>query len=96
LRRRRGTGSRTGHRITGDRIGQSNMRGFGWELVHLAIDDHSRLSSEMFGKVQEASQSEQTPFYSRSPDAVAKLFEHWITSITARVSACTHHPEFKS
>src|SRR6478736_6741095 len=36
--------SRTGHRITRDRTGQSNTRGIGWEHVHLAIDDHSRLA----------------------------------------------------
>jgi transposase InsO family protein len=40
---------RVGHRITGDRTGQSNSRGIGWEYVHLAIDDHSRLAySEIF------------------------------------------------
>lgn len=33
-----------GHRITGDRTGQSNSRGVGWEALHLAIDDHSRLA----------------------------------------------------
>ena len=36
--------NRTGHRITGDRTGQSKTRGIGWEYVHLAIDDHSRLA----------------------------------------------------
>lgn len=35
---------RVGHRITGDRTGQSNSRGVGWEFVHVAIDDHSRLA----------------------------------------------------
>lgn len=35
---------RTGHRITGDRRGQSNSRGAGWEYLHLAIDDHSRVA----------------------------------------------------
>ena len=33
-----------GHRITGDRTGQSNKRGTGWEYLHLAVDDHSRLA----------------------------------------------------
>jgi transcriptional regulator with XRE-family HTH domain len=33
-----------GHRITNDRGGQSNDRGVGWEYVHLAIDDHSRVA----------------------------------------------------
>lgn len=37
-----------GHRITGDRRGQSNSRGVGWEYVHVAIDDHSRIA---FAKV---------------------------------------------
>jgi transposase InsO family protein len=35
---------RVGHRITGQRTGQSNSRGVGWEYLHLAIDDHSRLA----------------------------------------------------
>ena len=35
--------NRIGHRITGGRIGQSKSRR-GWEYVHLAIDDHSRLA----------------------------------------------------
>lgn len=36
-------------------------------------------SSEMYGLVQHPIQSETTPFYPRSPYAVAKLFGHWIT-----------------
>jgi len=36
-------------------------------------------SSEMFGKVREPIQTEQTPFYPRSPYAVAKLYGHWAT-----------------
>ncbi|MHC5005400.1 MAG: GDP-mannose 4,6-dehydratase [Planctomycetota bacterium] len=36
-------------------------------------------SSEMFGKVQEVPQRETTPFYPRSPYAVAKVFAHWAT-----------------
>jgi transposase InsO family protein len=36
--------NRIGHRITNDRTGQSKTRGIGWEYVHLAIDDHSRLA----------------------------------------------------
>ncbi len=35
--------NRVGHRITGDRTGQSNSRGIGWEFVHVCVDDHSRL-----------------------------------------------------
>lgn len=36
-------------------------------------------SSEMFGKVKEAPQTEKTPFYPRSPYGVAKVYGHWIT-----------------
>jgi transposase InsO family protein len=35
---------RVGHRITGDRTGQSNARGVGWEFVHVCIDDCSRIA----------------------------------------------------
>lgn len=36
-------------------------------------------TSELFGKVQEVPQKETTPFYPRSPYAVAKLYAYWIT-----------------
>jgi len=36
-------------------------------------------TSELFGKVQETPQKETTPFYPRSPYAVAKLYAYWIT-----------------
>lgn len=36
-------------------------------------------TSELYGKVQEVPQSETTPFYPRSPYAVAKLYGFWIT-----------------
>ena len=36
-------------------------------------------TSEMFGKVQEMPQTEKTPFYPRSPYAVAKVYGFWIT-----------------
>ena len=42
--KRLGRFDRVGHRITGDRTGQSNSRGVGWEYVHVCIDDHSRIA----------------------------------------------------
>jgi GDPmannose 4,6-dehydratase len=36
-------------------------------------------SSEMFGKIKETPQNENTPFYPRSPYGVAKVYAHWIT-----------------
>ena len=42
--KRLGRFERVGHRITGDRKGQSNSRGVGWEYVHVCIDDASRIA----------------------------------------------------
>jgi GDPmannose 4,6-dehydratase len=36
-------------------------------------------TSELYGKIQETPQTEKTPFYPRSPYAVAKLYAYWIT-----------------
>jgi GDPmannose 4,6-dehydratase len=48
-------------------------------LVHPKSRFYQASSSEMFGKVQETPQNENTPFYPRSPYGVAKLYGHWIT-----------------
>ena len=48
-------------------------------LVDPEIRFYQASSSEMFGKVVETPQNEQTPFYPRSPYAVAKAYGHWIT-----------------
>lgn len=44
-----------------------------------AIRFYQASSSEMFGKVRETPQNENTPFYPRSPYGVAKVYGHWIT-----------------
>jgi GDPmannose 4,6-dehydratase len=48
-------------------------------LVDPAIRFYQASSSEMFGKVQEEPQTEQTPLWPRSPYGVAKVYGHWIT-----------------
>lgn len=49
---------RIGHRTTGDRAGQSNSRGVGWEFVHVAIDEASRIAfSQVFGRRKEGKRS---------------------------------------
>ncbi len=48
-------------------------------LVDPSIRFYQASSSEMFGKVVEVPQAENTPFYPRSPYGVAKLYGHWIT-----------------
>jgi len=48
----------------------------------LGLTDKTRFyqasTSELYGKVQEVPQTEKTPFYPRSPYAVAKLYSYWI------------------
>ncbi|WP_312794200.1 GDP-mannose 4,6-dehydratase [Tianweitania sp.] len=65
----------TGH-VTG--IGVTNVL----EAVRTAQPKarfYQASSSEMYGRIREPMQSEQTPFYPRSPYAVAKLYGHWLT-----------------
>ncbi len=52
------------------------------EAVRLACPQakfYQASSSEMFGKVRQTPQDEETPFYPRSPYGVAKVYGHWIT-----------------
>ena len=48
-------------------------------LVNPKIRYYQASTSEMFGKVQTIPQTEDTPFYPRSPYGVAKLYAHWMT-----------------
>ena len=48
-------------------------------IVNPKIRFYQASTSEMFGKVQEVPQTEDTPFYPRSPYGVAKLYAHWMT-----------------
>lgn len=49
----------------------------------LGLSEKTRIyqasTSELYGKVQETPQTEKTPFYPRSPYAVAKMYAYWIT-----------------
>ena len=59
-------------------LGVTNML----EAIRLTDTDarfYQASSSEMYGLIQESVQSESTPFYPRSPYAVAKVYGHWIT-----------------
>jgi len=48
-------------------------------IDHKKIRFYQASTSEMYGKVTEVPQNENTPFYPRSPYGVAKLYSHWIT-----------------
>lgn len=47
-------------------------------LVDPSIRFYQASTSEMFGKVQATPQTEDTPFYPRSPYGIAKLYAHWM------------------
>jgi GDPmannose 4,6-dehydratase len=48
-------------------------------IVNPKVRFYQASTSEMFGKVQAVPQTEDTPFYPRSPYGAAKLYAHWIT-----------------
>jgi len=48
-------------------------------VLDKSIKFYQASSSEMFGDVRETPQTENTPFYPRSPYGVAKVYGHWIT-----------------
>jgi GDPmannose 4,6-dehydratase len=47
--------------------------------VNRKVRFYQASSSEMFGRVKQVPQNEETPFYPRSPYGVAKVYGHWIT-----------------
>jgi len=62
---------RIGHRISGDRTGQSRSRGMGWDHLHVAIDDASRLAyTEVLPSL---GREDATAFLTRALDWFAHL-----------------------
>ena len=66
--------------LTGDvtALGATNVL----EAIRLELPEarfYQASSSEMYGLIQRPIQDEDTPFYPRSPYAVAKLYAHWVT-----------------
>lgn len=62
---------RIGHRISGDRTGQSKSRGIGWDHLHVAIDDASRLAyTEVLPSL---GREDATAFLNRALDWFARL-----------------------
>ena len=53
-------------------------------------------TSELYGMVKQTPQSEATPFYPRSPYAVAKLYAYWITVNYREPSEFMHATAFSS
>lgn len=47
--------------------------------INKSVKFYQASTSELYGRVRAVPQNEETPFYPRSPYAIAKLFGHWIT-----------------
>ena len=62
--------------VTG--IGAANLLE-GMRIVRPDARFYQASSSEMFGRTQDPRQTEKSPFYPRSPYAIAKLYAHWMT-----------------
>jgi GDPmannose 4,6-dehydratase len=65
---------------TGDVVGLGTLRLLdAIKDTQIKTKFYQASSSELYGKVQEIPQKETTPFYPRSPYAVAKLYAYWMT-----------------
>jgi len=60
---------KVGHRITGDRTGQSSSRGVGWEFVHVSIENHSRVA---FSQIKPDEKAESAVAFLRAAGAITK------------------------
>jgi hypothetical protein len=73
-----------GHRITGDRTGQSNKRGTGWEYLHVSIDDACRLA---YSEVLANEKAESAVAFTRRALAWFKRFGVTVERIMMSLSA---------
>ncbi len=83
--------NRVGHRITGDRHGQSSARGIGWEFVHVAIDDHSRIA---FSQVLESEQKQDAIAFLKAAVAWYKRLGFHIERLMTDRGSCYRSKAF--
>lgn len=76
---------RVGHRITGDRTGQSNSRGVGWEFVHVCIDDASRIA---FSQILPDEKKESAVAFLRAALAYYESLGVTVTRVMTDNGAC--------
>ncbi len=74
-----------GHRITGDRTGQSNGRGVGWEFVHVCIDDHSRVA---FSQILPEEKAESAVPFLKAAVAYYKSLDVTVTRVMTDNGSC--------
>jgi len=76
---------KTGHRITGDRTGQSNSRGVGWEFVHVCIDDRSRVA---FSQILPDEKKESAVLFLKAAVAYYKSLGVTVTRVMTDNGSC--------
>jgi transposase InsO family protein len=83
---------KVGHRITGDRTGQSNSRGIGWEFVHVCIDDHSRVA---FSQILQNEKAESAVPFLKAAVAYYKSLGVTVTRVMTDNGSCYKAFDFR-
>jgi len=83
---------RVGHRITGNRTGQSNSRGIGWEFVHVSIDDASRLA---FSQIMPDEKKESAVAFLKTAVAYYNSLGITVTRVMTDNGSCYRAFEFR-
>src|SRR5271165_3194615 len=83
---------KVGHRITGDRTGQSNGRGVGWEYVHVCIDDHSRVA---FSQILPNEKAESAVPFLKAAVAYYKSLDVTVTRVMTDNGSCYKAFDFR-
>lgn len=83
---------RVGHRITGDRRGQSNSRGVGWEFVHVCIDDASRVA---FSQIMPDEKKESAVVFLKAAVAYYQSLGVTVARVMTDNGACYKSHEFR-
>jgi len=84
---------RVGHRITGDRTGQSKRRGVGWEFVHVCIDDASRVA---FSQILPDEKKESAVAFLKATVAYYANLGVTITRVMTDNGSCFRSKAFRS
>ena len=84
---------RVGHRITGDRTGQSNSRGIGWEFVHVCIDDASRVA---FSRVMPDEKKESAVAFLKAAVAYYACLGVTVARVMTDNGSCYRSADFRN
>lgn len=90
--KKRGRFDRVGHRIPGDRTGHSNRRGSGWEFVHVAIEDASRIA---FSLVMPNEKKESATAFLKAPLAYCDSLGVTVARVMTDNGSCYRSFDFR-